>query len=129
MIKIREAKRRDYAAIQEMYKKQALNYVLPDLDRDDLILKVVLEDDAKVEMAVLLRMTAETFFLVGDAGTRKQRLGKMLALQQAVSPEAKSLGICDAFCWVPPEIDARFGPLLLHVGWKKPEWPSYYKDL
>jgi hypothetical protein len=131
MLTVRHAQPRDFEALRQLHAQQGLSYELPDLNREDWAIQAVLETHARrPEMAVLLRSTAETYFLVGsDAGSKKERIGKILALQQAVGEHAKSKGLRDVCCWLPPQMNETFGKLLMHIGWKKPEWISYFKEL
>src|SRR5579872_4310632 len=117
MLTIRHAQPRDYEALRQMHAQQGLAYELPELNREDWMVKAVLEKHAhRPEMAVLLRSTAETYFLVGDnAGSKKERIGKILALQHSVGDHARSRGLRDVCCWLPPHMEETFGKILMRI--------------
>lgn len=131
MIKVRYYRPEDDAAIERMHAAQGFSYPLPQLNDPNFMVRSVLEGDSgQVEMAVLLCRTAETYLLMDpDAGTKKEKLGKLLLMKNEVMKEAKREGLKDTVCWLPPQIEKQFGPLLVHLGWTKSEWPSYYRKV
>ena len=105
MIKIRHYSTGDAAAIERLHAAQGFAYPLPDLNDPNFMVRAVLENDSgEIEMAVLLCRTAETYMLMDpSAGTRKERLGKFLAMKREVMQAAKREGLKDSVCWIPPE--------------------------
>ncbi len=115
-----------------MYGAQGFDYVLPDLtDEKRWVVRAVLDGHSgKPEMAVFLRRTAETYlFLEPFVGTRREKLGRILAMDREVMQAARESGLTNAHCWLPPEIDGNFGKLIMHVGWKRAKWGSYFREI
>lgn len=128
---IRDFREDDADAVKRMHAAQNLSYVLPALDAKDFVVRAVLEGrSGEVEMAVLLRRTAETYLLVDPArGTKREKLGEIIALQTEVTKAARARGLNDAHLWMPPELEPTFGKTLNQsFGWKKALWPSYFKE-
>jgi len=131
MITIRHADRGDIAALQAMHASQKLDYQLPDFDRPDWVVRAVLEETpGQPQMAILLRRTCEEYLLIGpDAGNGKDRIGKILALQREVATKAAARGYRDLHVWVPPSVEKNFGRHLSQLGWQRPLWTDYFRDL
>jgi len=60
-----------------------------------------------------------------DAGRKRDQLANLLVLHREMLTPMRRVGFSDTHCWMPPQIEKNFGPLLLHLGWRKPLWPSY----
>lgn len=116
----------DAKAIHLLHKAQGFDYIAPDWG--SLPVSCVLEVDERIEMACFLRPTAETF-LLSAPGSRREKLGQLLILHKELVAPALKAGWSDLHCWVPPEIEQRFGKLLLHLRWKKQLWQSYSREV
>ena len=128
---IREFREDDTDAVKRKHAAQNFDYVLPPLDGENFVVRAVLEGrSGDVEMAVLLRRTAETYLLMDPArGTKREKLGEIIAMQREVTKAARARGLNDAHLWMPPELEPTFGKTLYkHFGWKKALWPSYFKE-
>lgn len=81
---------------------------------------------SRIVMAVLLRLTAETYFLHDpDAGTPRDRWQRLLALHEAARQAAAARGLDDVQAFVPPQIARAFGRRLTQLGWSRDPWPCF----
>jgi hypothetical protein len=82
----------------------------------------------RILMAVLLRLTAETYLLHDPAaGTPRQRWQRFLALHEAALRAAAARGLDDAQAFLPPRIARSFGRRLARLGWTQDPWPCFSK--
>jgi hypothetical protein len=80
----------------------------------------------RIAMAVLLRLTAETFLLHDPAaGTPRQRWQRFLALHEAARSSATTRGLDDVQAFLPPRVARAFGRRLAHLGWTHDPWPCF----
>lgn len=83
-------------------------------------------DRGRVTMAVLLRLTAETYLLHDpQAGTPRQRWEHVLALHEAARRTAIACGLDDVQAFLPPRIARAFGRRLARLGWTQDPWPCF----
>lgn len=123
---VRPYQEEDFKAVQFLHKSQGFAYDAPDWSAMDL--GAVIEVEERIETAVFFRKTAETYLLMAP-GTTKDKLGQLMILHKEMVPPLRAAGFTDISCWVPPEIDARFGKLLLHFGWARQGWKSYSRKV
>ena len=144
----------DLDALRRMHAAQGFGYPLPDLDSPMFVSKLVLEEDGedadggsprgftprgreaadrsspRVTMAVLLRLTAETYLLHDPgAGTPRQRWQRFLALHEATRRDAAARGLDDAQAFLPPRIARAFGRRLARLGWTRDPWPCFSRRI
>jgi hypothetical protein len=80
----------------------------------------------RITMAVLLRLTAETYLLHDPAaGTPKLRWQRFLALHEAARSSAAARGLDDVQAFLPPRIARAFGRRLARLGWTHDPWPCF----
>jgi hypothetical protein len=80
----------------------------------------------RIAMAVLLRLTAETYLLHDPAaGTPRQRWQRFLALHAAARDSAAARGLDDVQAFIPPRIARAFGRRLARLGWTRDPWPCF----
>jgi hypothetical protein len=83
-------------------------------------------ESPRIVMAVLLRLTAETYLLHDPAaGTPRQRWQRFLAMHEAVRQDAAARGLDDAQAFLPPRIAKSFGRRLERLGWRRDPWPCF----
>lgn len=128
MLLVRPYTDSDLERMKEIHAAQGLGYELPDLSKPEFIIRSVIENGSGVEAGLFLRKTAEVYLLM-DRMTRKAGLGRLLIFDREITPIAKREGLSDVACWIPPEAEARFGKLLLHLGWQKQLWSSYSRKV
>jgi hypothetical protein len=81
---------------------------------------------SRITMAVLLRLTAETYLLHDPAaGTPQLRWRNFLAMHDAVCQDAAARGFDDAQAFLPPRIARSFGRRLARLGWSRDPWPCF----
>jgi hypothetical protein len=145
-VRIREYNPSDLDALRQMHAAQGFGYPLPDLESPLFVSKLVLEDDGedrdlgrelanpnspnanspRVTMAVLQRLTAETYLLHDPyAGTPRRRWQNFLALHDAARDAAISRGLDDVQAFLPPSIARAFGRRLARLGWTQDPWPCF----
>jgi hypothetical protein len=130
VILLRHFSSADAGRVKQLHASQALDYELPDLEAKSMLVRCVIETDGEVEVAAFLRKTAEAYLLFDPLrGSRKHKLGRFLAMHKEVQDEARRAGFDDVHCWLPPELDTKFGKLLMHLGWKKPLWTCYSREV
>ena len=121
---VRPYEARDQAQIEALKQKQGFAYDSPDWEK--MLVSCVIEADDKIQMAAFLRKTSEVYLIADrDAGRKRDQLANLLVLHREMLTPMRRVGFTDTHCWMPPEIEHNFGPLLLHLGWRKPLWPSY----
>ena len=81
---------------------------------------------SRVTMAILQRLTAETYLLHDPAaGTPRQRWQNFLALHAAALRDSARRGLDDAQAFLPPQIARSFGRRLARLGWTRDPWPCF----
>jgi hypothetical protein len=81
---------------------------------------------SRVVMAVLLRLTAETYLLHDPAaGTPRLRWQRFLALHEAARNSAAARGLDDVQAFLPPRVARAFGRRLARLGWARDPWPCF----
>jgi hypothetical protein len=122
---IREMVNADIPRLRELHRKQGFGYEFPDLTESQFIERwVVTDENDNPVQAVVARKTVELFFL-GDPGheTPRWRFEKFRLLHEHVRLRLVAIGIKDAHCWIPPEIEKSFGRRLrMGFGWLRNEW-------
>ncbi len=85
---------------------------------------------SRIAMAVLLRLTAETYLLHDPAaGTPRQRWQRFLALHEAAQRTAAARGLDDVQAFLPPRVARAFGRRLARLGWTRDPWPCFSRQL
>jgi hypothetical protein len=80
----------------------------------------------RIAMAVLLRLTAETYLLHDPAaGTPRLRWQRFLALHEAARNSAAARGLDDVQAFLPPRVARAFGRRLARLGWTHDPWPCF----
>ena len=128
---VRHFRPSDLAQIERMYSAMCLDYELPNLDDPLYFIKLVGEQNGKIVNAGIAHLTAEIYFLADpDAGTPRERYENFVALHQAGCETAyRQGGLSDLHAWLPPEVAKPFGRRLMKLGWKRPLWASFAKEL
>ena len=84
----------------------------------------------RVVMAVLLRLTAETYLLHDPAaGTPRQRWQHFLALHEAARGSAAARGLDDVQAFLPPRVARAFGRRLASLGWSHDPWTCFSRQV
>ena len=149
-MRIREYNPSDLDTVRRMHAAQGFGYPLPDLESPLFLSKLVLEDDGedaesgreevtpnsplanspRVTMAILQRLTAETYLLHDPtAGTPRRRWQSFLALHDAARSAAASRGLDDVQAFLPPPIARAFGRRLARLGWTHDPWACFSRRI
>ena len=145
LMRIREYLPSDLDALRRMHAAQGFGYPMPNLDGPLFISKLVLEEEEecgdggrearhrnspRVTMAILQRLTAETYLLHDPAaGTPRQRWQRFLALHEAARRDAAVRGLADVQAFLPPRIARAFGRRLARMGWTRDPWPCFSRPI
>ena len=82
--------------------------------------------DLPLTMAILVRLTAETYLLHDPcAGTPRRRWQNFLALHEAARHAAAARGLDDVQAFLPPRIARAFARRLERLGWRRDPWPCF----
>ncbi len=125
---IREYKSSDLPSLVGMFRRQAFEYVFPDLEDPVHVQRMVLEEGGRPVAAAIGRLTAEMYLLVDpDQGDPKERWLQIAALHGATeSYLGSSLKLAEIHAFLPPRIEAKFGRRLERLaGWFREPWPCY----
>lgn len=126
MILVRHYGMEDLAQVQLLHVRQGLAYTLPDPEAPSMLVRTVVEEAGEVTHAVLLRRTAEAYWIFDPAARKRVRAGRLLMLHKEVAQLAGQAGFEDVHCWVPPEVATKtFEKTLFRLGWEKPLWTCY----
>lgn len=118
----------DLQALKRMHSRQGFEYAFPDVSDPIFVSKLVLEDDdSRIAMASLARLTCEMYLMLDSSlGTPQDRFLRITALHGAGERDLVSRGLDDAHAWLPPEISRRFGKRLEALGWVRDDkWTPY----
>lgn len=129
---IREYKPKDFDALVEIWRKQGVDYVLPDFTDPRFVCRRILENGTgRPEMAMLFRLTSEAYLLLDhEVGTPADRLEHLKALGDDAEQEMLAKGFQDFSFWLPPEMQKSFGRRLENAGFvKDSKWIPYTKRL
>ena len=84
------------------------------------------QGELPLTMAILLRLTAETYLLHDpSAGSPRSRWQNFLALHEAARHAAAARGLNDVQAFLPPRIARAFGRRLERLGWRRDPWPCF----
>ena len=121
----------DSEAVKALFVAQNLPYDQPDFEKPEFLVRAILENGTgRPEMALFLRKTAETYLIFDPQTTSKREtIGRILSLTKECIPAASRAGLTDVHAWIPPEIEAKFGKLLIRLGWEREAWVSYSRKV
>src|ERR1700691_4450107 len=126
---IRPYIREDLPEVKALHAAQGFEYELPDLDRPSFLVRCVIEEAGRITHAAFLRKTSEAYWLFNPAESKRERLGKLLALSKEMTAPAMRAGIEDVHAFLPPEIvNDKLHRTLLRLGWEKPFWSCYSQE-
>jgi hypothetical protein len=128
---LRDYKDSDRAALEQMKQEQGHNYTLPSLSDSKLwISRKVLADDNDIPIQALLgRLTSEAYFLFHPTENGMMVMRRFLSLHEACCDAGRAAGLDSVHCWLPPDVDLKFGSQLQRLGWINYIWPTYCKSL
>lgn len=121
----------DRAHLERLHQAQGFEYEFPDVEDQLFFIKMVTEKDGQIVNAAVAHLTAEMYFLADPkAGEPEERFANFVALHESFCETAfRQGGLSDLHAWLPPEIAKPFGRRLKRLGWKRPLWTSYVKEL
>ena len=120
----------DLAQVRALHRAQGFSYDLPDLEAPAMLVRAVIEEDGEITHAAFLRKTSEAYWIFNPAETKRDRLGRLLALCKEMTGPAGRAGIDDVHAFLPPEIvNEKLHRTLLRMGWEKPLWVCYSRKV
>jgi hypothetical protein len=130
---VREFEPADLERVEALHTASGFAYVLPDFSQPEFFSRRVVSDESGVRMAAFLKLTAEAF-LIADARwkTPAWRFEALRQVHTVSWADAKNCGVAEVNAFLPPQIAAKFGKRLSHMGWKRyqgEEWRCYSYDV
>jgi hypothetical protein len=128
---IREYQDSDWPAIVELHKHAGLpEECLADVCDPLFLIRRVVTRRGEICMAAFVRLTSEPFLLVNhESGDPEERWIMLRELTEDVCLIAKSRGLLQLTCWIPPQIQDSFGRRLEALGFMRSPWVSYTRNL
>jgi hypothetical protein len=127
---IRPYVREDFPEVKALHQAQGLDYELPDLDAPSMLVRCVIEEKGRVTHAAFLRKTSEAYWIFDPRESKRERVGRMLALNNEMAAPADRAGIEDVHAFLPPAIvNQTLHKTLLRLGWVKPLWVCYSRKV
>jgi hypothetical protein len=115
---IRDYTPEDQDALVRMYLQGNSAFRFPELDDPIFLVKKVLEHEGRARMAVLARATTEIYLFMDHRHSKPAwRWDNFQHLHRAAETALLEQGMDDAHCWLPPEIERRFGRRLRTLDW------------
>lgn len=117
---IRDYKPEDRPELERIHKQLGIDYQFPNLDNPLFFVRKVLEVDGKISSALVLKVCAETYLLLGE-GKPQDKFLAMQQLQGSVLTEAYQKGLDEIHAAIP---EIGFDKRLAQLGWEKdrPGW-------
>lgn len=123
---IRDYEPQDLGRVKVLHALCGFDYELPDLARPSFAVRKILADGERLQAAAFLRTTSEAYLLMdGTWRTPAWRWEALKRLHEEVRAAAKKEELEDVHCWLPPDIEKRFGKRLLQLGWQPSKWSTY----
>lgn len=121
----------DLAQLEQLHRAQGFDFEFPDLSDPLWHIKIVGEQDGKIVNAAFAHLTAEVYgFFDHTVGTPKERFKNLLTLHEVGCEIGfRTGGLADLHVWLPPQVEKSFGRRLRKLGWQRPLWTSYVKEL
>lgn len=118
-MRIRPYREADLEELKRMHEAMGFDYLFPELDHPRFFTKLVVEDEGRVVMALVGKLTSEMMFMMRpDEGSTKQRLQWFLELHQASEKDMALYGLDECFAEIPPGPKMeKFKRLLAVMGW------------
>jgi hypothetical protein len=99
-------------------------------DRNSLRAASAHVSSPRIVMAILQRLTAETYLLHDPAaGTPRLRWQRFLALHDAARGDAAMHGLDDVQAFLPPPVARAFGRRLERLGWTRDPWSCFSRRI
>ena len=119
----------DLADVKGLWDAQGGFYQFFDPEQTQFLVRAVLENGTgHAEMALFLRKTAEAYLLFDPRNSRRETVGRILAMTKECQATAKRAGLTDIHAWIPPQVETKkFRGFLEHMGWIRESWASYVK--
>lgn len=108
MAGVRQYRAADLERLQEIHARQGFDYPMPNPADRNFLAKLVVEEDGKVEMGALARLTTELYLFVEPGGDARKKWAQLQSLQRAMETELYEKGADDMHAFVPPEICKQF---------------------
>lgn len=117
---VRNYRPEDRGELEQIHRQLGIDYQFPNLENPLFFVRKVLETNGRVHAALVLKVCAETYLLLGE-GKPQDRFLAMKLLQDSVLAEAYSKGLDEIHAAIP---EIGFDKRLAQLGWEKdrPGW-------
>lgn len=103
---------------------------LPDLSSNNMLAKRVVESGNQIIAGAAARMTTEVFIWVDrEWESPRFRFEAFKFLHEQMRLELKEKGVVDVHSWVPPRLERAFGRRLMQLGWQRPLWTDFVRQI
>ena len=122
----------DLSRIKELHAQSKFDYSLPTLSRESFFSLRVIEGDGNVQMAAFMRHTAEAYLICDPAWRNPAwRMEALRQLSRVCNDDARDVGVQEVNCFLPPEVESKFGKRLVRMGWTgiRNDWHCFYKKV
>ena len=126
---VRAATPEDLGTIARFHEAMGMGYEFPDWGPLYAIQRVAVSADGRAIAAAAVKLTGEAFLWLDPAASNVVKAAALVELGTQCSQASSALGLEDVSCWVPPEIEPSFGPVLERLGWLRSPWQSWTKPL
>jgi hypothetical protein len=119
-VEVRDYHPEDRGELEQIHRQLGIDYQFPNLDNPLFFVRKVLEANGRVHSALVLKVCAETFLLLGE-GKPQDRFLAMKLLQDSVLTEAYQKGLDEIHATIP---EIGFDKRLTQLLWEKdrPGW-------
>ena len=127
---IRDWQESDMVQLAELHRKMDVGYNLPEsFGPLYFIRKAVVDQDGKLVAAVTVKLVGEAFLWVDPELPTYERAKSVKMLSDECSEIARTHGLEEVSCWIPPRIAECFAKVIEKLGWKKSPWSNWSRLL
>lgn len=126
----RQWNQEDLQSIASFHNQMAPGYTFPREFGPLFFVNQLVEDvNGQIVAAAAVKLVGEGFLWVNPSVSRLDRTRAIALLNKTCAETAKTAGLEEVSCWVPPKIAACFERLMAKLGWKQAVWPNWGRVL
>ena len=112
--------------LAEFHRLMDVGYRLPDsFGPLYAVRKAVVDENGEILGMATLKLTAEAFVWLDPSRSAIKRAKTIKSLNETCANAAKSLGLDDVSCWIPPKLIRCFSGALKKLRWQKSPWRNF----